>query len=512
MIPWPPVSCGAMAERVLIVGWDGADWDVLDPMLAAGDLPVLAGLIGRGRRGVSRSCRPSHSWAAWPTFLTGLDPAGHGVFDILEHRPGASRRMPVSSRSLLAPTWPMRLSEAGRRVLVVNVPLTYPPLEVNGACIAGGVIPAGSTFSHPAEIGPQLNWPINGASWTTFRNRPLDLVADAERLTRARAEAMRTLLDEQEWDVACMVFVTPDRIQHCLLEYVHPGHPDHARVADTPTADRVRDVYRLLDRELGTLLERTREDDLVVLMSDHGHQPCTRALNMNRVLEQLGWLRFGRGSAAMQLLAWGRVRSMARVAYDRLGLHGKVAVPTPPLDWAATRAYTSVVSTGEGVSLALRGREPEGIVAPEDYERVRDELAAALLGYTDPDTGAHPIAAVHRREDVLFGAHLDRAPDLLLDPAPLYSLTHARAACERADWLSGDHRPEGIYVKAGAGVEPVGSDGEEMSLSDFADLIGDAIGAGAGVAAQPYEAAEQPFTDAEQREVEERLRGLGYLE
>lgn len=420
--------------------------------------------------------------------------------------------MPVSSRSLLAPTWPMRLSEAGRRVLVVNVPLTYPPLEVNGACIAGGVIPAGSTFSHPAEIGPQVHWPINGASWTTFRNRPLDLVADAERLTRARAEAMRTLLDEQEWDVACMVFVTPDRIQHCLLEYVHPGHPDHARVADTPTADRVRDVYRLLDRELGTLLERTREDDLVVLMSDHGHQPCTRALNMNRVLEQLGWLRFGRGSAAMQLLAWGRARSMARVAYDRLRLHGKVAVPTPPLDWAATRAYTSVVSTGEGVSLALRSREPEGIVAPEDYERVRDELAAALLGYIDPDTGAHPIAAVHRREDVLFGAHLDRAPDLLLDPAPLYSLTHARAACEPADWLSGDHRPEGIYVKAGAGVEPAHGDGEEMSLAGFADLIGDAIGAGAGVAAQPYEGGEQPFTDAEQREVEERLRGLGYLE
>ena len=81
---------------------------------------------------------------------------------------------------------------------------------------------------------------------------------------------------------------------------------------------------------------------------------------MNRVLEQLGYLRMGRGSALIGLLAWGRVRSIARVAYDRLGLHGKVAVPTAPIDWAGTRAYTSVVSTGEGVSLALRGREPEG--------------------------------------------------------------------------------------------------------------------------------------------------------
>ncbi|HUZ84298.1 MAG TPA: alkaline phosphatase family protein [Gaiellales bacterium] len=500
-----------MAERVLIVGWDGADWAVLEPMLAAGDLPVLADLIERGRRGVSRSCRPSHSWAAWPTFLTGLDPAGHGVFDILEHRPGASRRMPVSSRSMLAPTWPVTLAAGGRRVLLANVPLTFPPLELEGGvCIAGGVIPSGSTYSHPADAGPRLSWPINGGSWTTFRHRPLDLVADVERLVAARAEAMRRMLDEQAWDVACMVFVSPDRIQHCLLEYVHPGHPDHARAAATPTAERVRDVYRLLDRELGTLIARTDDRDLVMLMSDHGHQPCTRAVNMNRVLERLGWLQFGRGSAAISLLAWGRLRSIARVAYDRLGLHGKVAVPTPPLDWAHTRAYTSVVSTGEGVSLALRGREPGGTVAPEDYERVRDELADSLLGFTDPDTGVHPIAAAHRREDVLSGAHLDRAPDLLLDPAPLYSLTHARAACEAADWLSGDHRAEGIYVQTGPGVEP--GDGEEMSLAGFAGLISSALGSTVAVAPMAELPAEHPFSEDEQREVEERLRGLGYLE
>jgi predicted AlkP superfamily phosphohydrolase/phosphomutase len=113
-----------MADRVLVVGWDGADWEVLDPLLAAGELPTVASLVDRGRRGVSRSSSPSHSWAAWPTFLTGRDPAGHGVFDVLEYRPGAMRRLPVSFRSILAPTWPERLSEAGKTTLLVNVPLT----------------------------------------------------------------------------------------------------------------------------------------------------------------------------------------------------------------------------------------------------------------------------------------------------------------------------------------------------------------------------------------------------
>jgi predicted AlkP superfamily phosphohydrolase/phosphomutase len=233
---------------------------------------------------------------------------------------------------------------------------------------------------------------------------------------------------------------------------------------------------------------------------------------MNKVLDHLGFLRFGRGSALVNLLSWGRVRSVARVLYDRLGLHGRVAVPTTPIDWAGTRAYTSVVSTGEGVSVNLAGREPEGTVAANDYERVRDELAAALLDFTDPGTGAHPIGGVLRKEEVLSGPYLDRAPDLLLQPAPLYSLTHSRHLVEEADWLSGDHRPEGIYVEAGPGVEA--GRGPEVSLTDFAGRIAAAVGLEPdpewGRATEPETVAV--FSEEEERAVEERLRGLGYLE
>ncbi len=501
-----------MANRVLVVGWDGADWDVLDPLLAAGELPAVKALVERGRRGVSRSCLPSHSWAAWPTFLTGRDPGGHGVFDVLEYRPGATRRLPVSSGSILAPTWPARLSEAGKTTLLVNVPLTYPPPTIRGVAVAGGVIPPGATYSNPPDAGPRLGWPINGGSWTTFRHRPLDLLVDLEALTRKRAAAMRTLLDEERWDAACIVFVSPDRAQHCLLEYVHPDHPGYAGASTSPVAERVRALYRLLDRELASLLERTDDDDTIVLMSDHGHQPCTRALSMNKVLERLGLLRFGRGSALVNLLAWGRVRSLARTIYDRLGLHGRVAVPTAPIDWERTTAYTSVVSTGEGISVNLVGREPGGKVDRRDYARVRDEVGQALLEFADPETGRHPIGRVLHKEDVLSGPYVDRAPDLLLQPAPLYSLTHARRLVEEADWLSGDHRPEGIYVLAGSGVAP--GKGEEILLADFASYIAEAVGLepdpdwGRASALEPVAV----FSEEDERAVEERLRGLGYLE
>src|SRR4029077_972003 len=127
-----------------------------------------------------------------------------------------------------------------------------------------------------------------------------------------------------------------------------------------------------------------------------------------------------------------------------------------------------------------RGREPEGIVSPADYERVRDEVAQALLEFTDPETGRKPIGAVLRKEEVLNGPHLDRAPDLLLEAAPLYSLTHARAMVEAADWLSGDHRPEGIYVAAGPGTGP--ANGSGIALPAFASIIAAAAGVEADAA------------------------------
>ncbi len=78
-------------SRVILIAWDGADWRILDPLLTRGDLPNLQALIDRGEKGVLKSTIPTHSWAAWPSFLTGVDPADHGVYDILETVPGTHK-------------------------------------------------------------------------------------------------------------------------------------------------------------------------------------------------------------------------------------------------------------------------------------------------------------------------------------------------------------------------------------------------------------------------------------
>ena len=254
------------------------------------------------------------------------------------------------------------------------------------------------------------------------------------------------------------------------------------------------------------------DDDLVILMSDHGHQPVTRSLSMNKILEHEGFLRFGAGSKLVNLLSWGRVRAVARVLYDKLGLHGRVAVPTPPLDWGRTRAYTSVVSTGEGVSVNLVGREPNGTVERADYERVRDEVAASLLEFEDPETGARPIAHVARKEEVLSRT-VPRPGARPSPPAGSSLQPCARPAHGRAGRLALRRPPPRGHLRLrGAGDRK--REGAEISLADFAEQIARAVGLEPDAEWSSAPAAEPvgAYSAEEERQVEERLRGLGYLE
>jgi predicted AlkP superfamily phosphohydrolase/phosphomutase len=253
---------------------------------------------------------------------------------------------------------------------------------------------------------------------------------------------------------------------------------------------------------------------------------------MDKALQWMGFLEFTAGQALVGRIQAGKLRGIARRVYDLLGLHGKVSLPQP-INWPKTRVYTSIRSTGEGVSVNLAGREPNGIVDPADFERVRDEAAERLAAFVDPKTGKTPIARIRRREEVFSGDHLEHAPDLLLEPAPGFSLTHAKSVIEDAGWAAGDHRVEGVIAAAGPRVRP-GAFAESPGLIDLAPTILAAVDAPAsvkhdgqvlsaivgdeaavrsgGTGVSDVAAEDTGPDDTEAAEMEEHLRGLGYLE
>ncbi|MGZ5288258.1 MAG: alkaline phosphatase family protein, partial [Actinomycetota bacterium] len=477
------------------------------------------------------------------SFLTGVDPMDHGVYDILETVAGTHKAYPVTYKSIKARTFLDDLTAAKKNMLLLDVPLTFPaPKVFDGSLLAGGVLPKNRTFTSPADLPDTLakaglEWPINGMSWTTYRNKPDAYLDEAFEVTAKRIKVSEWLMDNTDWDLMASVWVSIDRTQHCLSNYVAPDHPDYAANKDTRIGKKVADIFRQTDDAIGSFVSRAREDDIILFISDHGFQSCTRAVNMDRMLHEMGYLDFSASNAVFGPMQWGPVRKVARKVYDTLGLHGKVALPQS-INWSKTKAFTSIRSTGEGVTINLAGREIDGVVDPGDYEKVRDELLDRLGSFVDPKTGKKPVKEIYKREDIFKGRYADTSPDILMVPAEGYSLAHAKAAYEDADWVSGDHRIEGTIVAVGPNVKPFE---HPPALIDMAptivaaldtptavkptgrvltEIVGSAAhltereatevsSAGSGI---PGMGNEGQVTDTEADEMEEHLRGLGYIE
>ncbi len=528
-----------MTDRLLIVGWDGADWEILDDLLARGCLPTVESMIRTGGRGNLDSTIPSHSWAAWTSFLTGMHPASHGVYDFVERHPTEpQRRVPVGSRSIKAATFLERLSDGGVEVRAANIPVTFPPFPVHGRLISGVAIPHGATFVHPpewtAELQRRAPFPINGMEWGRFRDDPDALIAEVKRLVEERTASYRVLL-EGEWDVAVCVYVAPDRLQHPLGNHLLPTHPDFGRLAATPMAQAIRDVFRELDDSLASLIDAAGPGTTAVLMSDHGFRPVVRLSNLSRLLEHLGFLAPARSAGATMTL---RRSSLARaIAGTRLGhsIKRRVKAPTT-VDWARTTAYQSV--SGGGINVNLRGREPGGTVPASDYERVRESVRDALLAYRDADTGEQIVDRIRFREELPSGPFADLAPDLIASPTAQWSFAHTDAMSSSAEWPSATHRTRGVLVASGGRTEPgalgdryiadlaatalefcgmpsPGLDGRAISqISGAAGAVAErpAVGNGAGQGEGRVDRGGSGMSDEDSEVIAQHLRDLGYIE
>jgi len=518
-------------ERLLIIGWDGADWQILDDLIKRGCLPNVARMLDEGARGNLASTIPSHSWAAWSTFMTGLNPGSHGVYDFLERHPTQpGKRIPVSSRSIKAVTFFERLSESGRELRIANVPVTFPPIRINGRMISGVAIPPGSPYVYPADFAQRLNslapFPINGMEWLRFEDRPMALVEETRWFNERRTASFELLL-EGNWDVAVCVFVSPDRLQHAFGAQLLPTHPDYAEQADTPLAEAVRATYTHLDRQIERLRELAGHNATTILMSDHGFRPINRIADLTRIVLDLGFARQSRSADTTTAL---RRSSLWRtVGRSRVGRALKQRMRAPStVEWSNTVAYQS--AKGGGVSVNLVGREPAGTVPEADYERVREEVREGLLSWRERETGGAPIGNVWFKEELYSGPHVDLAPDLVVQANDMWTFKNMDTITATTRWPSGEHRRSGILLSCGGGTAS-GSLGER----DIADIAATALAftgvTTADLDGRPIQeitgdrSTEAPvavdvqerrssaeLTEDEEEHIARHLRDLGYIE
>ena len=542
-------------SRVLVIGIDGGTFDLIDPWVAASDLPNLARLMAEGVRGPLESTLPPVTSPAWPTFATGMNPGKHGVFDFI--RPAGGQFELVNATSIRAPTLWQILSEAGRTVGVVNVPVTYPPTPVNGFVISGMLSPMNGHITYPDGLldryANQLR-PYRIAPHVQYKpGNESTFIADLLDLVECRGKYALQLMEDYPQDFLMFHFLSTDTMQHALWRFVDPSHPRYDPKTAARFGSAVKQLHQRIDDFTGQMLDRITDDTTVIVMSDHGFGPLHHVINLNLFLLERGLLRLKRG--AWTRLKTGLFRAGLTPAsiwhlVERAGLQNYVwqvskstrnkvvgkFLSFDDVDWSHTLAY-SIGHVGQ-IYINLKGREPEGIVEPgEEYVAVRQQVIDALKELRYPTTDQPLVDDVIPGDQVVHGPFAGRSPDLhvVLDgyraiAFPLFA-TDSHIVTRQIRGDSGCHRRHGIFIARGPEVR-TGETVESARILDLAPTILHLMGLPVPAdmdghvltetlsTSRPVERhsaspasgdADAGLSAEETAEVEDRLRSLGYL-
>lgn len=552
------------ALRTLILGLDGATFDLIDPLVNAGYLPTLAHVMHQGTRATLNAFPDMNSAAAWSTLVTGYNAGEHGIFHFDANwyrlsQKGIKTRPTLGADRKRDPFWRI-LSAAGQSVGVINVPVSFPADSLNGFMLAGMDTPGVHSrgFCYPASLHAELRaqgiaYEIDTLNLSQLaQQQPYQLPKQITRMTDARARTLLYLMARRSWDVLMGVFVGTDRVQHFFWQ-------DETTDVNAPSWQPLRELYQQFDAFLAQALTRLESNANLLIVSDHGFGPKRGALHsLNELFARWGLLHYSahirdvRGTLLAKALQYGRRIVPAAMQYPLarlfpgLQLRAMTAHGFSKLDWAQTKLFAD--PDGWGVYINLQGREPEGIVPQSEYEALRQQARMQLLQLRDGETNRRIIRAVYDRETMFQGPFMERAPDLVIEwdfetvrDLLAYEKNGERIIVHPAQDSSSEgkwkatHRPDGILIAYGPHIQR-DHIVSNVSLCDIAPTIlylqdqaipvgieGKVIGAlftSEFLETHPIRVSEamktpssaNPLSAPEMHLVEQRLRALGYLD
>ena len=441
-----------MASKALVIGLDCAapQW-VFDRWLD--ELPTIRSLTERGTFGILRSCEPPITVPAWSVMTSSRSPGALGFYGFRNRRDHSYDAMTFAdSRAVRVPrVWDL-LSQAGRPVVVLGVPQTYPVSEVNGVMVSCFLTPdtERSQFTFPPELKPEIEGLVGRymVDVENFRSEEKGrLLEQIEEMTDKRFRVAEHLLETRPWDLFFMVEMGTDRIHHAFWRFF--DHEHRLYEPGNPYEQAVLDYYKALDEKMGRLLRFADEDTAVLVVSDHGAKRMDGGICINEWLRREGYLVLKEEPAEPQ--------------------------PLKPemIDWERTTAW------GEGgyycrLFLNVASREPQGLVPAEDYGRVRAELKEKLEALGDPD--GVPIGTVAHRPEDLYAERNGVVPDLLVYFGELSWRSIGLVGGGSVHVFENDtgsddanHAHEGLYILAGEGI-PAGP-GPGQAIQDIAPTL-----------------------------------------
>ncbi len=547
------------SKKVMMIGIDGGTFAIILPLIKDGKLPNLAKLINNGAWGDMMSSVPPVTPPAWVSFMTGQGPGKHGIYNFTSHTFDLTRefnRNLVTSKSIKVQTLWHILGDQGNKMLLVNIPITYPAFPINGIMISGLLAPdEASDFVYPedmkreiVEMGYKVDRTPNINEVLKNRKIWLKRIWDTDE---KRHEATLQLLKKHTWDVFMVVYSVTDRVSHLFW------NEQLKRDVNEEFASAVERAYIRVDERIGDLLKFADEETLVFVMSDHGFGQTEQSISMNKWLYDEGFLKLKKPVCfsflrrlqlqkkmvpVERILRRIGVGSLSRIIPQKINTFNipllRVTNKSPfyLVDWQNTVAYAH----NWGIYINQKGRENLGIVDSSDYHDVRGKIITRLKELRDPVSGEKIIDEIFLNEKIYQGPLSKYGPDLMYSFKDfLYIQSNAFTFKQLfAPKKEGNHRMEGIFIASGKvikkGINIRGSeivdiaptllysmgypipgemDGralteifEESFLKDNSTKFKNAK---EGYLA---EVKTEVFNDDEQQKIMQDLRGLGYLD
>jgi predicted AlkP superfamily phosphohydrolase/phosphomutase len=425
-----------MKPKAVIIGLDGVPIHLLEDLAQRGVMPNMKELIKQGCLVKMRSSLPANSAASWSSMITGTNPGAHGVYGFTDFIPGTYTVCYHSSHKLKAP--PFWRTEPEKRVLVINLPATYPAQPLNGAMITGFVSPQLEKAVYPPDLYPLLRdggYEVDVDASLFNKSIPLYLQKLEETLDQ-RTQVLDHLLEKDVYDLLFFVVTGTDRIEHHLWDaYADSAHDQHPEFLG---------FFKKVDAAVAHVTSKLGPDAPFMMLSDHGMGPVEAAVNLNTLLREEGYL---------------------------------VAGDTPRKNFNNIREETrAFASESSKIYLNRVDRFPRGSVKPDYTPKIQGELVDLLSGLRY--NGRKVVKAVHLKQDIFRGPETGNAPDLVVTPENGFSFKTGlfKDSLFEEDFLSGAHTEDDAFLYLRGGSQDnrlLGHPCIEDAIHVFRKLVGE---------------------------------------
>lgn len=493
-------------NRVLAIALDAAEWTLIERWARDGTMPNLKRLYESGARGRLISTVDWLAGTPWPSFYTGSYPPDHGFLFHLMWRPATMRHERPDNDWLPMTPFYRRFGDFGKRVIAVDVPITYAAESLNGVEL--------TSWSTHDKVAPPTSYPRDEMEWISreIGNEPITIeeagVQGVKALlklrdgmiesTRRQAVLCEKLMAREAWDFMIVALGAAHRAGHKLWDRSSAASMSEEEGAEYDRA--LRDVYVACDETVGRILDAAGPNTTVLCFALHGMETNRSRFDLvpgmlERVLA--GGEPAGRGAEGRSVLQ--NLRTSVPVEW-----RSAVKRRLPPSwqdqlsrfwrgvdakDWSKTVAFPLMGDMQALVQINLRGREKEGIVEPgKEYDELRDRIAEGLLTFKDADTGQRVVKDIGYGPELYPDARWDVGiPDIVIRWHETPARTHRAVVSDRfgmvpwpcpgrpLDGRSGHHGPQGWLIAVGEHIQ-AGSDLGSLSAYDFNATIHDLMG------------------------------------